>query len=466
MKRTIFTLLATLVVATVLSACQTGVTMWSRCSPAAGGNTSGTDGSYVLSCKGGRWTPVMTVEEYSRVSRGEDVRIAPLPQPPRPATTTTPRPTTPPTTAAPPTTATPPTTAAPLPPLAVGAADLAGGQQFTCALTDGAVSCWGRNNRGQLGNGTTTNSTVPVSTGITNATHVEAGMEHACATLTDRTIKCWGNGHYGQVGLGIYQDRTSPTTVPGVTGATDVAAGPLHTCALVTGGAAKCWGRGDSGQLGNGTFWDSLTPTDVTGLTGAVELAAGSGQTCALIDDGTIECWGNNGNGELGDGYASGGRSTVPVTVSGIDTAVSIGTGDWFSCAVLADGANRCWGYNGGGNLGDGTTTNASLPVSTPGVSDATQITGGVYHTCAASGIVQCWGTGSNSQLGNGSDNSSLTPVQVQGLSDPVDLAAGTYHTCAIFADDSIRCWGANPYGQLGNGATTNSNLPVTVSSV
>ncbi|MBK7146508.1 MAG: InlB B-repeat-containing protein [Xanthomonadales bacterium] len=195
-------------------------------------------------------------------------------------------------------------------------------------------------------------------------------------------------------------------------------------------------------------------------------LTAGEQHTCAITDAGTVKCWGVNGNGQLGNGTTT--NSALAVDVGGLGAVAQIAAGAAHTCARLADGTVRCWGHNVQGQLGDGTTTNSTTPVAVSGLADVAEIAAGYYHTCArlTDGTVRCWGRNSYGQLGNGTTTQSPTPVAVSGLADVAEIAAGYHHTCARLTDGTVRCWGHNGSGQLGNGTTTQSTTPVAVSGL
>lgn len=250
-----------------------------------------------------------------------------------------------------------------------------------------------------------------------------------------------------------------------------LATGTRHSCALNPGGTVQCWGTNSQGQLGDGTTTDRKAPGTVAGITTATQISAfGGDHTCAVLANGAVQCWGDNGTGQLGNGSSTFLNSTQPTTVTGIATAVAVSAGVSHSCAVLASGAVQCWGQNNLGQLGNGTTVSSNLPVLVSGVSNAKDVSAGNTHSCAVltTGGIQCWGANGDGALGNNATTNSSTPVAVSGMSDAKQVAAGSGFSCAVLNSGSVQCWGNNGLGQLGTGKVTGTpfKTPVTVTGI
>jgi alpha-tubulin suppressor-like RCC1 family protein len=247
-------------------------------------------------------------------------------------------------------------------------------------------------------------------------------------------------------------------------------AGNLHSCGRTAVNGLKCWGDNQFAALGDGSTSNRPYPYPVTGLTNGVAGAtAGLAHSCALTTVGGLLCWGANGSGQLGDGSTT--TRLVPVDVSGILTgALAISAGDSHTCAVTAGGAVKCWGSNSNGQLGDNSTTQRSAPADVSGLSSGViAVAAGTAHTCAvtSAGAVKCWGSNSNGQLGDNSTAQRLAPVQALGLTSGVaSIFAGGNHTCAVTTAGAAKCWGSNANGEVGDNSTTQRLVPTDVSTL
>lgn len=303
-----------------------------------------------------------------------------------------------------------------------GAVAIATGDFHTCAvLDDGTAQCWGLNDYGQLGAVTDDSvSGVPVQVeGLTGAVAISAGSYHSCALLDDGTAQCWGRNDSGQLGDGTDVGSNTSVVVSGLTGVVEITSGEMHSCAALEDGSVRCWGNNQVGQLGDGATGNSNVPVVVSGTTGPVSdvvtLASRSTHTCVVLGDTSVRCWGANWRGGLGDGTTS--ISRLAVTVPGLTGVTEVGTGRHHSCALISDGSLRCWGGNDN-QLGNGTNVDSKVPVPVSGVTDAVALTGGDIHSCAvlSDGSATCWGSNGYGQLGDGAGMNSNVPVVVQLL--------------------------------------------------
>jgi alpha-tubulin suppressor-like RCC1 family protein/phosphodiesterase/alkaline phosphatase D-like protein len=252
--------------------------------------------------------------------------------------------------------------------MASGATGIAAGGIHTCALiSGGAVQCWGGNSGGELGNNSTTRSLTPVPvTGLSSSViAITAGVEHTCALTSGGGVQCWGWNAIGQLGNNSTTASSIPVAVNGLgSGVTAIAAGRNNTCAITSGGAVQCWGYNRQGQLGNNSTTDSLIPVPVNGLgAGVTAITVGGIHTCALNSGGAVQCWGANDLGELGNNSTTG--SLIPVPATGMASGVTaIAAGSWHTCALNSGGAVQCWGANSYGQLGNGLLGLSLTPAS------------------------------------------------------------------------------------------------------
>jgi len=347
-----------------------------------------------------------------------------------------------------------------------------------CApLSTGQVDCWGANGSGQLGNGTTTNdSDVPVAvTGISDAKAVASDTygNSFCAVLTTGHMECWGNNSDGQLGNGTTTTSDVPVSVKSITTATAVIGGGGGFdgfCALLSNKHIDCWGYGFSGELGDGATTNSDVPVAVQTITNAAALISGFEGFCALLSTRYVDCWGDNTFGELGRATPKANYSDVPGAVTGITdaTAVASDTTSGSNCAVLSTGHVKCWGEGGDGQLGNGTTANSDVPVAVTGITNAKAAVsdgdGGSFCAVLTTGHMSCWGFNDYGQLGNGTTTGSSVPVSVSDITTAAAVVGGTeYGFCALLTTSHVDCWGYGFYGQLGDGTTTSSDVPVAV---
>lgn len=327
------------------------------------------------------------------------------------------------------------------------------GGSHTCGLTTtGTVQCWGDNDHGQLGDGTTKDRLRPVTVvGLTDVVEVDAGGAHTCARRGDNTVRCWGDNSFGQLGDGTFTSSSTPVAVPlPGNGGTSISAGGGHSCALQGGFSSSCWGKGTSGQLGNGSTTNSPTPVMIENPLGfsIVVVTAGSDHTC----------WGSAGIASF-IGCAGSSASEGPMRM-GVGLLAS--AGGFHTCAVIGGSKSvHCIGTNSSGQLGSGSTLPSSEPVVVAGVSGAAAVTAGGEHSCAVleDGSARCWGNNGSGRLGDGTTTDRHTPVAVSGGHTWTSLSAGDAHTCGI-TEAVVRCWGDNTHGQLGDGTTFSRSTP------
>lgn len=355
--------------------------------------------------------------------------------------------------------------------LPAGIRAVSAGYRKTCAITaEGALKCWGDNRYGQLGDGTTSNRSTPVDvTGLTSdISAVSTVGWHTCALNSFGGIQCWGANIYGQLGDGTDVNRSRPVDAAGLTGGIrEVSTGVYHRCFLTGIGGVKCAGRNNNGQLGNGTTADSLTPVQAAGLTGGIRAITAEGDhSCALTSSGGVKCWGNNADGQLGDGTLTTRLS--PVDVAGLESGVvAVSAGMAHTCALTSTGGVKCWGRGGNGQLGDGKRIDSAEPVDVTGLTGGVKaIEAGLNFTCAVTtnGAAKCWGINGYGQLGDSTLSMRPSPVDVIGLNSGVAaIEAGFDHTCALTDGGTVKCWGRNDYGQLGDGTNIRRLSPVDV---
>ncbi len=340
---------------------------------------------------------------------------------------------------------------------------------------------WGDNLYGGIGDGTRTQRLSPVPvTGMTDVSAFSGGHYHSLAVKSDSSVWAWGWNSARHLGDNTTIDRLTPVPVKGpggigqFTGISAVAAGIQSNLALKTDGTVWAWGGNSFGELGDGTTQGRATPVRVGTLTGVTAIACGQDHGLALKSDGTVWAWGRNKWGELGDNTRSVRFIPVQVKSSGgtgfLTGVTNIAAGYGFSLARKSDGTVWTWGYNGTGELGDGSTVNRLTPVQVF-ITGVTAVSGGGWHSMAlkADGTVWTWGGNFAGALGNGlTGGGSLVPAQVKGihgsglLTGVSSISCGYLHSTARLSNGGVVAWGS----QIGNGSNADTNTPVRVSGL
>lgn len=316
-------------------------------------------------------------------------------------------------------------------------ARLAGGSSIhMCAITPGGgAMCWGRASHGQLGSGSFGTPAAPTMVaGDIAWSDIFVGRISTCGVSTAGVGYCWGSNNAGEIGnasIPLGTNSLGPVPVEGGLAFSSVVAGWRHSCGITTAGSVYCWGENTQGQLGRGQA-DSVfhqTPAPVAGTDRFVQLSLGGRHTCGITTDGRAMCWGENWAGQLGDGTAS--SRSVPTAVSGghrfrmISTASGFAEGTGVTptgqaqlahtCALTDNGTPYCWGWNGVGQVGSGSSAQFIFePVPVSGGLRLEVIGMGGGFSCGMTGdAVWCWGANLRGQLGNGGINSSTIPTRV-----------------------------------------------------
>ena len=401
-------------------------------------------------------------------------------------------------------------------PSGLTASQITAGLSHSCVLTgNDLVYCWGDNENGKLGDGTTTQRLVPTKvvqlrdgpgesinseSDITHnaatihaafatrdvsshrlleygtdeflsgdtqtidlghfgsVAYIASGANHSCMVIAGGHTKCWGDNSDGALGTGDTTHETKPVDVQNIGGlARLVAVGTTHSCAVMATGSLKCWGDNSSGQLGDASLLSKTQPVSVN-ISGVVDAVLGDGFTCALQVGGTVSCWGSNSLGQLGR-VGTSSSTPIAVTVDSDHTVMSLSASSSQICAVLSNATVKCWGEGIEGVAAPGTFTSSVADVSVA-----------EQHACAVlhSGSVECWGDDSHGQLGDGDNDSSGTLVTSQLVTGDraVTVSTAEDSTCAVLHDATMKCWGSGAAGTTGFGTTDNVHTPTTVTGI
>lgn len=344
----------------------------------------------------------------------------------------------------------------------------AGGWHSAVVCEDGTVKAFGENASGQLGNGSTSDSNLPVtSIGLSGIISVSAGGDqleaHTMALKNNGTIWAWGSNIYGALGTGNTNSSTVPQQVLILDNIIAISAGGWHSSALKSDGTVWTWGWNIDGQLGDGTYNNRVVAGKVLGLDSVKQIAAGTYHMLALKKDGTVWAWGDNQYGQIGD--ATNTDRTTPVKVNGLSNIVKIAAGRFFSLAVKDDGTIWTWGENIYGQLGNGTTTNSNVPVQVNNITAAIPaiVATGAFHclVVGSDGNVWAWGRNTYGNLGDDTEIHRSNPVMVLNINNVTELAAGTNFSLFLKNDGTFWSCGRNASGQLGDGTFLQRNTVV-----
>ena len=334
---------------------------------------------------------------------------------------------------------------------------------------------WGRNNETQIGDGTTTSRSSPVTVvgGITSWTQVSTYFAHALGLTSSGIAYAWGQNSSGELGDGTATNRLSPVTVVGgITDWTQIIAGYYWSLGLTSSGIAYGWGTNASGQLGDNTTYTRSSPgTVVGGITNWSQLSAGKVYALGLRSSGVLYAWGYGNQGQLGDNTAATKSSPVTV-VGGITTWTQLAAGGNHSLGRTSAGAAYAWGAGYQGQLGDNTNQSKSSPVVVVGgitnwtqLSSARKVSGGGHSLgLTSSGVAYGWGPNADGQIGNNTASGRSSPVTVVGgITNWSQLACGGEHSLGRTSSGVAYGWGSNSSGQLGDGFGVAKSSPVLV---
>ena len=402
---------------------------------------------------------------------------------------------------------------------AIAFASIYAGNGSTCGITSAGIAyCWGLNNVGQLGDGTTATKTVPTAvSGSLVFASISNNYATTCGVTTTGVGYCWGSNVYYTIGDGTNANKSIPTAVSGGLTFSSIDTSNASTCGITTGAVTYCWGANGNSQVGDGTTTTRSTPVPVTGTvtfsvlssgilsvcglgSGAVycwgqnnsmQLGAGSAAaataatplalpgnnwagaaagvtgSCSVTTTGQAYCWGNNAYGQLGDGSLSSQKVINPVTPGQNFATIYGSNSKLFTSALTTGGAGYCWGYNASGQLGDGTTTGRYVPTAVSGGYAFTAMTQGANHACGltSAGAAYCWGQNTAGQVGDSTYvDKTAGPVLVSGGLTFSSLSAGATHTCGLTTAGTAYCWGLNSNYQLGDNTTAARSSPTLVS--
>jgi hypothetical protein len=277
-------------------------------------------------------------------------------------------------------------------------------------------------------------------------TAVAAGGRHTAAITEGGTLWAWGDNTRGQLGSGSSINSTRPAQIGGAAGWSSVSAGYAHTAALKTDGSLWAWGRNDSGQLGDGSLTDQNAPVRIGTDSNWASISAGSYHTMAIKTDGSLWAWGWNQFGQLGDGTMI--KRPEPVRIGTAADWAGVSAGVLYTTAVKTDGSLWAWGYNYYGQLGGGSRIDQSSPAQIGTATDWASAAAGKFHTTAikTGGTLWVWGRSHHD-----TSLSLSSPYKMYDDTDWASAAEGDSQTMALKTDGTLWTWGSrSPLSQVG----------------
>ena len=340
----------------------------------------------------------------------------------------------------------------------------AGGSHSLTIKSDSSLWAWGSNEFGQLGDGTTVDKHVPVKI-MDDVLSVSAGGVHSLAIKLDGSLWVWGGNQYGQLGDGSKEDSHIPAQI--MIDISFVDAGDRNTAVIKKDGSLWMWGSNEFGQLGDGTTVDRHEPVKI--MEGVNSVSTSHSNTMAVKSDGSLWAWGRNEYGQLGDGTQTelgyddnwnqigiaNHDKHSPVKI--MDEVLSVSIGRYHSMAIKTDNSLWAWGWNGRGQLGDGTNKNQNIPMKI--MEGVLNISASGYSSMAimTDGSLWAWGDGRFINSDNAPGTDALvyySRIPVNLLEGVVQISCGS-HKMALKTDGSLSTWGLNLHGQLGDGTAT-----------
>jgi alpha-tubulin suppressor-like RCC1 family protein len=320
----------------------------------------------------------------------------------------------------------------------------AGGSHM-CAILDAVLTCWGSNRDGQLSALPSSERGLSVQVALDNAVQVEAGGSHTCALVVTKEVFCWGLNTSGQLGNGSSISSWIPVKVIGISNAVSLSLGNSHSCASLSDKTVKCWGMNSDGRLGDGTLISRNYPVVARNQSDVKDIVAGYYHTCSLRYTGVVNCWGSNLAGQ-----------TAGAKLSSLGVATQIATQGDFSCALLIDKTVWCWGWNNARQIVGNGPNIISSPTRLLWADGALSLDVGNDHICivTSESTIKCVGWNNVGQLGDGTNLNRTVPITVLQVTAATRVFMGgggwgADFTCAVVRGQKVYCWGDNSSGQV-----------------